>query len=242
MDSNSKFLKYINFFIIHIIAFYLLFQDNLEIIGFGLAIAINVFTNSFLLLDIVSSPKKNDTVVFILIISIISIFISSLMILILLVNLHSKYSLNQVPIQLTNENRDLLDNYKKMYIMNILLVFLISIIYFTLYRIDGNSKFETFYLPFYNFNIGSQYFFADSIFLIIKLLISAACIILSAYMIYTSLILSRINTNNIYIPSTINTQDNRAPTIFPYKKNNNTSNIFKNMFSNINIDYLINFY
>lgn len=227
--------KYINLFIIHIIAFSMMFQNNLELIGMALAIIINVLTNSFLFFDIINSPKNGDFVILVLVISILAIFISSVMIFILLMKLHSLYSSQQTPIQLTYDNRTLLDRYKNCYVINILLVFLISIFYFTLYRIDDIKK-GSYYTPFYNYNF-------DNIFnypiLFFKIAITITSLVLSGYMLYASYKLCQINTNNLYI-SQNNTSDG-IPQIFPHKKNNNLTDITNSMFSNINLDYIIGY-
>lgn len=228
--------KYINLFIIHIIAFSLMFQNNLELIGLALAITINVLTNSFLFWDIINSPKNGDAVILVLVVSILAIFISSVMILLLLTKLHSKYSSQQIPIQLTHENRILLDNYKISYVTNILLVFIISILYFTLYRNDVVVK-GSLYTPFYNYD------FKDIMnypFLIFKIAITLLSLGLSGYMIYSSYLLCQINTNNLYIPPTDNSSYEK-PQVFPHKTNNNLTNLTNNMFSNINLDYIIGY-
>lgn len=239
MDStNILNTKYINLIIIHFIAFSLMFQNNLEIIGFGLAISINVLTNSFLLFDIISSPKNGDAVILILVISIISIFISSVMILIFLVNLQTKYSSQQSPIYLSLDNRSLLDSYKKSYVINIILVFIISAIYFTLLRSDVPGK-SSIYLPYYNFNIDPTNIMGHYSFLIFKILLSLASLGLSAYMIYSSYLLCQLNTRNLYIPP--NNPSDSIPQFFPHKTNSTINNTSHNLFSNINLNYIIGY-
>ena len=92
-ESYEKFFKYSNFLVIYIISFVLMYNSNLELLGLGLGIGINIVSQLFLLVDIISSPKSSDPVVLILLFSIIGMFISSVMFLMTLVNLHSKYSL-----------------------------------------------------------------------------------------------------------------------------------------------------
>lgn len=238
MDSqNDKFIKYINLLIVHFISFILIFQNNLEILGLSLLTITNTITNSFLFFDIINSPKSGDAVVLLLVISIFAIAISSFMIFILLAKLHSKYSLQQAPVYLSYENRSLLDNFEKSFITNIILVFILSFLYFTLYRVGEGEK--TFYLPFYNYSINPNNIIGHYIFLLFKIIISLSSLLLSAYMLYSSYLLSKIDVNKLYIPP--NNHESKIPDKFPHKNTQKIDNMFTNMFSNINLNYIIGY-
>lgn len=238
MDSqNDKFIKYINLIIVHIISVILIFQSNLEILGLLLLTIINTITNSFLFFDIINSPKSGDFVILILVISICAIGISSFMIFILLIQLHSKYSLKQAPVYLSYENRSLLNNYEMSFITNTILVFIISIFYFTLYRVGEGEK--TFYLPFFNYNISPSNMILETIFLIFKIIITISSLLLSTYMLYSSYLLSTIDVNKLYIPP--NNRADTVPNKFPHKNTQKIDNMFTNMFSNINLNYIIGY-
>ena len=238
MDSqNNKFIKYINLSIVHIIFFILIFQSNLEILGLSLLTIINIITNSFLLFDIINSPKSGDVIIVFLVISICAMGVSSLMIFILLAKLHSKYSLQQSPVYLSYENRSLLDNFEISFVTNIILVFIISIFYFTIYRVGEGEN--TFYLPFYNYKISPNNFIGETIFLILKIIITLTSTGLTGYMLYSSYLLSKINVNKLYIPP--NNRTDTIPDKFPHKNTQKIDTMFSNMFSNINLNYIIGY-
>lgn len=238
MNTNIKFIKYINFFIIYIISVFMIYTNNLELLGMGLFIGINIVTHIFLLLDITSSPNSFDAVIPILIFPIISMFISNIMILITLTTLHQLYTKNGSSINMNKENKDNFDIYKKLLIINNILVAVMCFIYFNLTEkknivsVFSNVQF----IPFYNSNYEKFY---DNLTINlfeypVKVIMTIAMISISVYMIVLSYRLSKLNSQQLYSPP----NTNNTKTV-PY---NRANNFIGGLFSNLNLNYMMNFY
>jgi hypothetical protein len=249
-ESYEKFFKYSNFLVIYIISFVLMYNSNLELLGLGLGIAINIVSQLFLLVDVISSPKSSDPVIFILLIGIIGMFISSVMFLMTLVNLHSKYSLKGSPIKLTKENREKFDVYKILFITNALAIGIIAFLYFAAYKVDIANpgkmsyllkyNFEEsgdFYVPFYNFTFNPEgYQFDELAMLLFKMALGAGVLGITGFMIYLTVELSKLKTDRLYIPDK---EDESIPKSFPHKSNYNNFSL-SGLFQNLNMNYIMN--
>jgi hypothetical protein len=218
MDTSEpykKALKYINLFILQVIGFSLLYKyetryrtakgvkgqilkfpylvdtkNNLEIIGVGLTIAINILVNTILFIDIANSPKHNDFVVYVLLISIIALFISEIFTLITLSHLHHNYKVKGSPIQFTRENRIKFNELKALLVSEIVIIGFICLLYFTLPKTS-----DTTYQPFFNFN--NEWNTLSFWFSCFKVLLSMASIGIVSYLIYATYKFSKLKKSQI---------------------------------------------
>jgi glycerol uptake facilitator-like aquaporin len=234
---------------IYLVAFYLFYITNLELVGIGLGIAINFISYLFLLVDIGSSPKKSDPVVFIFLIGIIGMFIANVLLLITLVRLHSAYSSQKSPIQYTKENRKKLDKYKQLFIVNVLAIFIMAFFYFTAYKINlaevdnmsyllknNFEKSGDYYVPFYNFTLDpSGNKIVESFMLSLKGVLSILVCVSTGLMINYSYELQKLRASQIYIPAK---QYDNAPQEIPHKSSYSAFSL-PNMFQNLNMNYLL---
>ena len=236
MNSNIKFIKYINFFVIYIISCYMMYQDILELLGIGLFIGINIVTHIFLFIDILSSPKNFDGVVIILLFPIICMFISNIMILITLNTLHQVYTKNGSRIQMNKENKQHFDMYKNLLVINNILIAVMSFIYFNLaaYKIPGNSQVQ--YTPFYNSNYNEFYtHLTINLFEYpVKVIMTIIMLFISIRMLHLAYNFSILNSQQLYSPP-----NEDKPKTLPY---NRTNNFMGALFSNLNLNYMMNFY
>lgn len=228
MEQYDKIFKYINFAIIHIISFIMMYNTNLELIGIGFTFAINIITNIFLTMDIINSPKRNDIVIIILLCAIIANFISSVFILTTLRQLHLKYKHKDSKIELSRENRNILNLFKFLFVTNIVFITILSILFFTLYKTDSGN-----FLPFFNATFDKNgYIINEFIWLIFKVVLSISTLVISGYMIYYSYNILKLRNINVF--SVSNKKDEIKPII-------NKNGFFTNMFENININFLSNY-
>jgi len=229
----ERFFKYIYFFIIHIIAFSLMYSENLELLGYGVAIVMSFITAGFLWMDIYLSPKKFDPVVFILLTGILGGVISLVMFANFLTKIHAKYNAKGSNIMLTKENRKRLDQFKSLYITDYSLIAVISMLFFLLYKYPKTEI----YAPF--FNIPEKIVSLDTVFFAIKVLMSVATLGVSGALIYTANELSKQNAKQLYIP--VN-QSPDVPKKFPYKKpKSGMLGDISDFFRNLSFNYLMNY-
>jgi hypothetical protein len=228
----ERFFKYVYFIIIHFIAFSLMYSQNLEMLGYGIGITMSFITAGFLWLDIYNSPKKNDPVIFVILLGILAGIISLFMFAKFLTNIHAKYNAKGSKIMLTKENRKRLDTFKSLYITDYVLIGTISLMFFLAYKnTDGT------YMPF--FKIPENVFSSDSVFFVLKSLLSVSTLSVSGYMIYVANELSKQNSKQLYIP-----EKDSPDTIkkFPYKKPKGLGlGGISDFFRNVNLDYLVNY-
>lgn len=228
MEQYDKIFKYINFAIIHIISFIMMYNTNLELIGIGFTFAINIITNIFLTMDIINSPKRNDIVILIILSAIIANFISCIFIITTLRQLHLKYKNKDSKIELSRENRNILNLFKNLFVTNIVLITILSIFFFTLYKTDSGI-----FLPFFNTSFDKNgYIINEFLWLILKVVLSISTLAISGYMIYYSYFIFKLRSVNVF--SVSNKKDEIKPII-------NKKGFFTNMFENLNINFLSNY-
>jgi len=252
-ESYLGAFKYLHFLMIYFVAFFLFYYTpNLELLGSGIGIAINIITHLFLFIDIISSPKNDDPVVFVFFIGIVGMFCSNILLLITLVKLHSVYSIHGRPIHFTKESRKMLDRYKQLFIVNVFAIFSMALLYFTAYKIDlstaDNSvyyllknnfeKSGDYYVPFYNFTFDPAGTRSIELFMLLfKVILSGGVLGATGLMLYFSYELSKLKTSRdqLYIPEK---QDETVPKTIPHKGNYSSFSL-SNMFQNLNINYLL---
>jgi hypothetical protein len=232
-----------------------MYNHNLELIGFFIAIAINIIANLFLFIDIISSPRSGDPVVFVFFIGMVGMFIANVILLIILANLHSVYSGKGVPIHFTKDARNKIGTYKKLFIVNVLTIFSLAFLYFTAYKIDLSKPEESvyyliknnfdktgdYYVPFFNFTFdpkGTMFEKMIEIFMLLfKIVLSGGVLGVTGLMVYYSYELSKLRTSRdqLYIPDE---RDETVPKTIPHKGNYSSFSL-SNMFQNLNINYLL---
>lgn len=253
-DSYVGVFKYINFFMIYCIAFYLFFNHKLELIGIFMGIAINIISHLFLFIDIISSPKSNDPVVFVFFIGIIGMFFANVVLLITLARLHSVYSGKGVPIRFTKESRNKIGTYKKLFIINVLVIFIMAFFYFTAYKIDLSdppqkveyllkNNFEKsgqYYVPFFNTTFEpteSRWIRSIEFFMLLfKIILSGGVVGVTGLMVYYSYELSKLKTSRDQLYIAEHPED--TPHTIPHKGSYSSFSL-PNMFQNLNINYLL---
>lgn len=229
----ERFFKYIYFFIIHVIAFSMMYSENLELVGYGVGIIMSFITAGFLWLDIYLSPKKYDPVIFVILVGILGGVISLIIFANFLMKIHAKYNSKGSKIILTKENRKRLDRFKSLYVTDYVLIAVVSLMFFLLYK-DPNTGI---YTPF--FNIPEKMLSTDTIFFAIKVLLSLSTLGVSGSLIYTANELSKQNSKQLYIPEK---QSPDMPKKFPYKKEKQGMlGDVSSFFRNVNLNYLMNY-
>ena len=133
--------KYGLFLCIYLVLFYCLYTTNLEVNGFISIFFVNLFI-SFLLIPSISSDgnaepyKKNIYVLLIILIGMICNIIASFLVAMTLIHLKIKYDTE--PITYNPTNRKQLDDYKSLFVTNVLSIFLLIIL--IVYQNVVNSK------------------------------------------------------------------------------------------------------
>jgi len=231
-EPFERFFKYIYFFIIHMIAFSMMYSENLELLGYGVGIIMSFITAGFLWMDIYISPKKYDPVLFVILLGMLGGLISLMIFANFLTKIHAKYNAKGSKIMLTKENRKRLETFKSLYITDYLLIAVVSLMFFLLYKnTDGT------YAPF--FQIPESLIHLDSIGFLIKIALSVATLGVSGSMIYNANELSKQNAKQLYIPEN---QSPDMPKKFPYKKPKyGILGDVSDFFRNVNLNYLMNY-
>lgn len=244
-QSYNKFFKYINFYIIFFISFYVMYQPNLELIGLIICVGIYYIVYGLLNLDILTSPKNDDAVVILLIVLLRASFMSFVFIISMFVNLHELYNGFGLPIQLTKETREYLDTFKILMITNIVITGIMAFLYFTAYKYNDTdapiiNDIQMKYAPFYNFEDKT---FLGYTSLVFRLVLSLAFIYCTAYIIYISYMLSQLSTTKVVIPetSTPTVDTVYKPPSFPFNNSFFTNNGISGMFQNLNLNYITNY-
>lgn len=240
MAGYTKFFKYINFFIIYIISFILMYKPNLELLGVGISFIINTIAQLFLLIDINSSPKSQDIISLILIIGILMTLIANTLVGMKLKEFHGVYSKKELPIRLEKEDRKLFDVYKQLYITIVIFIGVSAFLFFGIYKDTEKNIYESYFnfdfSPYLD-NTGNFDFLMAGLQLIMQIIkvgMAASILGIGGYMLYAGVQFIRANTNNIYIPEEPPVTHDES--IFAH----NTT-IFSgvyDIFRNLNINYL----
>ena len=229
----ERFFKYIYFIIIHVIAFSMMYRDNLELLGYGVGIVMSFISAGFLWMDIYISPKKYDPVIFIILLGILGGIISLIIFANFLTKIHAKYNRKGSTIMLTKENRKRLDKFKSLYIADYILIGVVSLMFFLLYKDPTTGLYDPF------FKIPEKVVSLDSIYFGIKVLLSISTLGVTGSLIYTANELSKQNSKQLYIPEK---QSPEVPKKFPYKKpKSGMLGDVSNFFRNVNLNYLMNY-
>ena len=228
MENYNKFFKYLYFFALYVISFYLMSILDVEWLGILLVIAVYCTCSSLLLIDIINSPKNSDQVVLPLIICILLIFISCIFMLIYMtkirvtINGRTQWNTrNQV-----SEARELFVKWKGMMITCVLFIGMIAFNYFILYT-DKNGNAE----PFFNFTSDIQGVLSGFFIILFIILIP-----LSIYMLYASITLTKHKYAFLKLDSPTDIQNTSLS--FPTQIQGSALNT---IFNNINLNYLVNY-
>ena len=259
MEHNTfiNFFKYVYFFVVQILSFIMMYNKNLELMGLISGILIATITHIFLVMNIFSSDKTNELVLYFILFSIILFFVSSVLMIKTLVHLHSKYSVKGSPILLTKENRKRFDRYKKMFISSIILIGLLAFSFFTL---PNNKKWNDIsktinpqyesevdtpeYKSYYHLEkIWNYDYINNSVFSIMPTIISSfmkvgaslSVLGMTSYMVYLTNFLSKINANQLYIPPPKQSDLDHSQFTIGNKFS------FADIYKNINMNYLTNY-
>jgi hypothetical protein len=180
MEDCHPFFRYLIFFIIFLIGFFCMFIKNIELIGIGIVFVINIINSYFLGIDILNHPsveRGEITFMVIIFISLAFLFVSSILIMITLKDLHATYSKMGSKIKMSAENRKKYSKYKIIFMLCIIFIGILSLIYFL-----QPSEYDFFRIVY-----GTKYYIVLSILLaLIKYGLSAAVLGLSAYSVYLS--------------------------------------------------------
>jgi len=180
MEDCHPFFRYLIFFIIFLIGFFCMFIKNIELIGIGIVFAINIINSYFLGIDILNHPsvERGDiTFMVIIYISLIFLFVSSILIMITLKDLHATYSKMGSKIKMSAENKKKYNQYKLIFMICIIFIGVLSLIYFL-----QPSEYD-----FFRIIYGNKYYIILSLLLaLIKYGLSASVLGLSAYLVYLS--------------------------------------------------------
>jgi hypothetical protein len=163
------------------------------------------------------------------------------------------YSGEGVPIRFTKDARNKLGTYKKLFIINVLTIFIIALLYFTAYKIDLSKPDESvyyliknnfdktgqYYVPFFNFTFnpeGTQFENLIEFFMLLfKTVLGVGVVVITSVMIYYSYALSKLKMSRAQLY--INHEEDNLHSI-PHKGYNSSFSL-SNMFQNLNINYLL---
>lgn len=232
----ERFFKYIYFVILHFIAFSMMYNVNLEMLGYGVGIVLSFITGAFLWSDIYYSPKFNDPVLFVILPSILAGFISLLIFASFLATTNSKYNEKGSKIILTKETRRNLNTFRGLYVGGYLLIAIVSLMFFLLYKNPKTQVFQPF------FETPTCILSVAAIVYAIKWILSVGTLGTTASMIYFANLLKKQHTKQLYIPK----EDGKeAPSEYPYKyKRTRSTGIIDDIrvfFRNVNLDYVMNY-
>jgi len=244
-----KFFKYFHFLMIYFVVFYLFYKKNLELVGIFIGSVLSLISNLFLFIDIISSPKSSDPVVFVFFIGIVGMFVSTVLLLFTMVRLHSLYNSQESPIQFTKEGRKILDRYKQLFIADVLAIFSMAFLYFTTYKIDlanvdnmgyllknNFEKSGDYYVPFFNSTFDPNgNTIVESFMLLLKGVLSIVVCGSTGLMLYYTTELEKLRPSQVYVTEE---QYNPPPTKLK-RKGTNISYSFSRLFENLNMNYLL---
>ena len=179
MIECLSFFRYIVVFIIYIMAFVPMSIYNLELVGIGLMFIVNLITSFFIFVDflgISETSKKYDIFVGVLIVGLALNLVSSILIVIALSKLHKNSTQNGLPMQLSPSARQQLENFKKVFCLNVFSILTMTMLFFL-----GKPG-----VSFYNYSFDQSTAIRETFFFIVKLLLTFGTLGMSAYLVYIS--------------------------------------------------------
>jgi hypothetical protein len=204
-------------------------------------------------MDIVNSPKYYRPVLIIIFSSMIMIMASNIMLFFLLISIYKTYKVDKnIPPKLNDQSKIKINLYKNISITTNIFLGILCLFFFMMYKNDNNT-----YIPFFdysrliNLNQTGKIYYFNLLFFILKIILSILLLSLSGYMAYLINDLNGIYRHNelFYIedpsssPSSTDTVSTN-PNVFIQKNNSNIMrkiiNPIKDVFENININYLTN--
>ena len=235
MEEYDRFFKYLSFFALFVISFYLMAKLEVEWLGILLGIRVYCVCYALVLIDLINSPKNSDMVILPLIIVILLVYISCIFMLSFMIKGRitydggKTYQWNTKPREMElmqSGSRKLFDEWKGMFITMFVFTSIILFYYFVL-DVDSQGNAE----PYFKFETGFKGIMAG--FTVILFIIMVP---LSIYMVYASYNLSRIQNLQIEIKS----KDLANTSLgFPVKIKQNK--ILNTLFDNINLSSLSNY-
>lgn len=125
------FFKHIVLSVIFIILFVLLFQPSMELIGLGALYGIQIINTLYLFNDFFYTNIKGDDIsMFLIILSLIISYVAFTIIIYGIVKLNIKYTIKPRDIQMNDLMRKSLTSFEILYIINYVVLIIISILYF----------------------------------------------------------------------------------------------------------------
>ena len=211
---NYHPIKYIFYSIIYIILFVILFNQNLEIIGFVVSFFVNTVLsilmafdlNNYFVASLARSNNSNISIqntefinqVYLIIIYIGLLFniIASLFMFLTITSIQSSFATVSMPVEFTPKNRNNIETYKKLFALNILFIF--AIIFSTIIINIGNytSKNDsTIFKKLYDIlkPLLNNFTFITPLF-------GAATLAISGYLVYITNDLTSMKINNLPPP------------------------------------------
>jgi heme/copper-type cytochrome/quinol oxidase subunit 2 len=205
------------------------FHPNMEWVGLALTYIVFLVSTFYLSIDLLGSPKNEDAVMYIFIFAILFIAVSISIYVLTFYILYYRFSNVKQNIKLNRNDKNNFDTFKRLFVSAIVLLYILSIFFFTLYKDPKTNKYDIFFdIHFFNTN---KFPVLDIMFFIIKVAVSLALLGISSYMVYLS--------TEIY---------NAKDTQVIYSSPENEYNIHKNdisntywIFRNLNMNYLLNY-
>jgi hypothetical protein len=228
-ESYDKFFKYLYFLAVFIIATVLMFHKRLEILGWGIGLTISMITYIFLFLDVSSSPKSQDYVVFVIYLTILAQLLSNIMFSMTLKNLHHEYSARGHPIQLNEKYKKKFQDYKILFVTEYFIVGTIAFLFFTLYVSSAGN------MPFFNTHMTQDNFYLIIPSLFFKVILCLAALGISGYMIFASYKFQKLKGKIRYVKPNTLTYDPSS-----FSVGGDTDSPFS-IFQNLNLNYLMNY-
>ena len=254
--------KYFKLSLIFAITCVMMYIPNLEFMGTILGAAFNEFIITYIAMDYSESPKHMDIIIFVLELVLKFKILGEFLVFMIVIDLQRKYTNIGSPIQLSRDSRIKFDTYKRIFVVNTILLLVISFILFTSYPDPKDNKkyldffysfsvienFIKFKVPIDNNNpdiiMKTELEVLRNFYRVINYGWYCVKIILVLSLLYTTALMNIVaeeivsaNTARLYIMDTTNSSsENSTP-----HKTGSFSGFMSTMFSNINLNYLMNY-
>ena len=184
MECSSVF-RYVTLLVLYILAFVCMMLVNLELIGFGLMFAVNLLTSYFILIDVMDLSDafmKYDIFLGVLFTGLTLNMVSISLMVMCLAGLHSKYVKNNMQIQMSPLNRNILNNFKIVFFTNVLVILTMAMLFFL-----GKPG-----VSFYNYTFNKNTAFREMFFFAIKIIFTFGSLGMSFGLAYMANVASNI--------------------------------------------------